>query len=141
MPGQPDLEFAPEGFAASWWAYRHRHDAFEDHLLCAGDEGFDFTGTRTDDYDLSVEVDGVPSGARLNEAQHRLLAACGFLTAFVNHKDGVETHYNLRGEPTQGWRRKRTDNGFVISRRPEGWTGKTCDEWFENGYMKVDPNL
>lgn len=133
------MPFDPEGFAGSWWAHRRAHDNFEDHLLCAGDEGFDFTGTRTDDYDSSVEIDGVPPAARLNEVQQKLLAACGFRTAYVNHTDGVETHYSLAA-PSAGWRRKCTENGFAISYWPSGW-GEDCRGWLVSGYMVVDPDL
>ena len=139
---EPDGPFSPVGFADSWWEHNRRHSAFEDHLLCAGVEGFDFEKTWTDDYDSSVELGGVPPEARLNEAQQRLLAACGFDTAYVNHVDGVETHYGLRGElPQEGWRRKRTETGFMISYWPDGWKGGQCDGWLESGYMTVDPSL
>lgn len=128
----PDMPFDPVGFADEWWAHNRRLDVFEDHLLCAGDEGFDFERTWTDSYDSSVEIGGVPPAARLNEAQQRLLAACGFLIAFVNHRDGTETHYALRELPSKGWRRKRTDTGFVVSSWPEGVSMTN---------ITVDPNL
>lgn len=132
MSAKPDSPFDPGGFAEEWWALNRRHDIFEDHLLCAGDEGFDFGRTWTDDYDSSVEIGEVPPAARLNEAQQRLLADCGFLIAFVNHSDGTETHYNLREVPTQGWRRKRTETGFVVSSWPEN---------VQRTNITVDPDL
>lgn len=92
---KPDMPFDPGGFADEWWEFNWRLSAFEDNLLSAGDEGFDFANTWTDWYDSSVEIGGVPPDARLNEGQQRLLADCGFLTAFVNHDDGWETLYNL----------------------------------------------
>jgi len=138
----PDSKFDPAGFARSWWDHQSRASAFEDHLHCAADEGFDFSGTRTDDYDSSVEIDGVPPDARLNEAQQKLLSECGFIAAFVNHTDEVETHYNLR-EVSAGWRRKTksTGTGFVISYWPEGWGEALRDKWIPSGYMTVDPSL
>jgi hypothetical protein len=137
---EPDVPFDPNGFADSWWTHQYRRSAFEDHLLYLGDEGFDFEKTWTDDYDSSVELGGVPPAVRLNETQQQFLFDCGFQIAFVNHSDGVETHYSLKN-PSLGWRRKRTEKGFVISYWPEGWKGGACDKWIETGYMTVDPNL
>lgn len=136
----PDSPFDPIGFAEAWWRHQRLLNVFEDHLLCAGDEGFDFVGVRTDDYDSSVEIDGVPSNARLNEQQQKLLAACGFSRAFVNHTDGVETHYGLKAV-SPGWRRKRTADGFIISRWPDGWGEELREKWVPSGYMTIDPAL
>ena len=96
MSDVPDVPFDPCGFADSWWDHRRRLDAFEDHLLYAGDEGFDFEKTWTDSYDSSIEIGKVPPGTILNAAQQALLAACGFRKVYVNYSDGTEKVYDLR---------------------------------------------
>lgn len=106
---EPDTDFDPKGFAESWWNHTHRLTAFEDHLLCAGDDGFDFGRTRTDWYDCSLEVDEVPPNVHLNEKQQRLLFDCGFMRCWLNHDDGWETYYVFSGDTFQATDGKRID--------------------------------
>lgn len=121
-------------FAQRWWAHNRERSNFEDKLLDLGDDGFDFDRCGTDSYDSSIEIYGVPEACRLNEAQQRLLHDSGFDRAFVNHVDGVtETHYAWRApfESAAGWRRRRTDAGWVFS----SWSHA-----LRSG-MTVDPEL
>ena len=85
---KPDLPFDPSGFAEAWWEFNWTLDNFEDHLLCLGDEGFDFDKVWTDSYDLSLEIGNVPTGIKLNDAQKQLIKDCGFLCVFVNYDKG-----------------------------------------------------
>jgi hypothetical protein len=49
-----------------------------------------------DDYDQSIEIYGVENDYRLSPEVFEFLKTCGFVVAYVNHKDGWETHYDLR---------------------------------------------
>lgn len=145
MQDTPDTEFDPAGFADAWWYFQRRKYAFNDHLLCMGDEGFDYVDVSTDDYDSSIEINKAAPDARLNEAQQEFLWKCGFSRAFVNHTDGIETHYTWKADafvPHRGWRRRhREGGGFDINYWPEGWNSPSTAGWRELGYMTVIPDL
>ena len=128
-------------FAETMFAWFVALDQFETGLC---DLGFgEFAGVRGDSYDISVELDGVDPAARLNEAQQHFIWDSGFLSAYVNHSDGWETHYSWKGAefvPVEGWRRRRTAKGFEISQWPKGWgdpaTGRNSD-WLKSGYIVI----
>jgi hypothetical protein len=127
---------------------------FEDALSAAGFEDYGSIGW--DEYDNSIEFYKVRDDVRLNEAIQRIVFDAGFSVAFVNHKNGWETHYNWRSgdfKISRGWRRRyvrdvaakttnviagEPDPGyFEISYWPEGWTHK---EWLDTGYMRIVPD-
>ncbi len=92
---EPDLPFNPGGFAENWWEFNRKLMTFEDHLLCLGDEGFDFDRVWTDSYDLSLEIGKVPIGIKLNEAQKELIRNCGFLCVFINYDNAPYEYIKL----------------------------------------------
>lgn len=120
-------------FAETLFEYQRAKDQFED-VLC--DSGLDdFSGIGGDYYDDSIEVYDVSNAARLTPDAQKAIFDQGFLIAYLNHKDGWETHYTwgAQFEPVEGWRRKRTENGFQVNRFPESWPAK----WLETGYIEV----
>ena len=105
--------------------------------------GVPFAGLGWDDYDCSVEIDGVPAGYRLSEEAQRVVHEAGFLKAYVNHEDRWETHYNFPLDKlfkaSGGWRvsypRKREDEGgkIWVEAVVPGWPAA----WFENGEVLI----
>lgn len=102
---------------------------FKRDLAAAGLTAFESVGG--DWYDNSVELHSVANDVRLTEEQQRVMYLHGLSKAYVNHKDGWETHYSWRqGEPfalSKGWRisyphKRGDDEGFwVEGERPESW--------------------
>jgi hypothetical protein len=112
-----------------------------------------------DYYDNSIEFYDVDSDVRLNESQQTVIFDEGFSTAYVNHVDGWETHYNWKvSEPfkkSRGWRRRYVTDSSVkttralgddpvdergyyeISYWPEGWGS---NDWLTTGYMRIVPD-
>lgn len=134
----PSVEELRKPFSKVLFAYHDAETAFSDALVNAGFGDFEEIGG--DDYDNSIEFHGTENVARMNEAAQRIIFDAGFSIAFVNHKDGWETHYSWSyGKPfaaSRGWRRLKREGGFDISYWPEGWTHK---EWLETGYMRIVP--
>lgn len=98
-----------EKFAEVAFNFQEKLDYFEEELLVKGEEDFDFTRLLFDDYDCSVEVLSVPPNVRLTDSQQKHLIDNGFLTAYLNHWDGWQTHYNFdrkNPSPVKGWRVK-----------------------------------
>lgn len=67
-----------------------------------------------DTYDCSVDLYGVNDDVRLTDEQQRVIRGAGFAKAYVNHKDGWETHYSwdwrdTEFKPARGWRRRWVD--------------------------------
>lgn len=159
----PDLDSARRAatFSETMFSYNEARNEFE-KALCEAGFG-DFEDLRGDDYDNSIELDEVGNDERLGEAAQRVIFDAGFSIAFVNHKDGWETHYGWkRGEPfavQRGWRRRYVEDPsaittnviagpprsgyYEISYWPDGWgdpkTGK-CAEWLSSRYMRIVPD-
>ena len=99
---------------------------FEDKIKSFGVE---FTKTGWDDYDMSLELYGVPPDTRLSEECQGFIHSNGFITVFVNHTDKWETHYNWKNpfKATDGWRvsyAHKNDVGITqIEEIPESWNG------------------
>ena len=146
------------GFAEKMFEY-HRNEMNFTDALC--DAGFgEFHHISGDDYDCSIEFKLVANDARMSEAAQRLCHAAGFSKAYVNHKDGWETHYNWNLSqpftPSRGWRRRyvtdptaSTTNQigaddpahrgyYEISDWPEGWNKALG--WLQSGYMRIVPD-
>jgi hypothetical protein len=121
--------------------YQFAESNFSEILLDLADEGFDWSHLGTDNYDSSLELYDVPNDSRLNEKQQKFIYDNDFSTCYVNHKNGIETHYNWSRpfKVSKGWRRERTEEGFNVSYWPESWN--TCKEWSKSGYIKVKENL
>lgn len=125
-------KFADAAFKFSWIK-----NAFEDRLqeLLAP---FDYDEIGWDSYDGSLEICKVHDDARLSIEAQKFIAESGFSKVYVNHLDGWETHYGWGAEfkPQRGWRRKRTEKGFMISYWPEGLPMG----WKDTGYMTIVPD-
>src|SRR4051812_20351831 len=108
-----DEETKPvDGFAERMFAY-HRDEMNFTDALC--DAGFgDFNRISGDYYDCSIEFKQVANEAAMPEAAQRLCHAAGFCKAYVNHKDGWETHYSWNPaqpfQPSKGWRRRYVED-------------------------------
>ncbi len=109
----------------------------EDMLSKAGVE---FTSIGWDQYDLSLEIHGVPVADRLIDAAKKLCAEAGFAKIYVNHVDRWETHYSIKdGVVSDGWRvsypHKRAEGatGILVEQPVKSWPR----EWFESGYACV----
>lgn len=125
------------GLLNAFEEFQRERSSFEDELhdLNVGD--YDSLGY--DGYDSSIEFYGCEDVMRLTPEQQRVVIRAGFLKAYVNHRDGWQTHYSFgkEGQPVRGWRRKSVDGGFLISYWPDAWSNK---EWLETGYMKIVPD-
>lgn len=128
-------KFAEAAFKFSWIK-----SAFEDKLNEVLGGG-DYEDIGWDSYDCSLEICKVSNDIRLSIEAQKFIFDSGFSKVYVNHNDEWETHYGWGAEfkPQRGWRRKRTEKGFLISYWPEGWTGKSL-EWKDNGYMTIVPD-
>lgn len=74
--------------------------AEEDFCSPLIDLGFgDYYEIRTDEYDNSVEFDGVVDGAVLSHEHQLYIRESGFSRAWLNHRDGSETYYFWDGLP------------------------------------------
>lgn len=128
-------------FAEEMFAYNIALSAFEDKLTYADTGLSDYDKLGADEYDMSLEIYGVPDDDRLSHDGVEMILGEGFDKIYVNHTDGWETHYSTRNKT--GWRRKRTSEGFLISHWPEGWgdpeTGRNAG-WLVSGYMKIIPD-
>lgn len=139
------------------FAYHRAESEFGDKMVEAGFG--DYCRVGGDDYDNSIEFYDVAPDARMGEAAQRLVVEAGFGKAYVNHKDGWETHYTWKhGEPfkaVRGWRRRwvadpnaktnrgigHVDSGYYeISYWPESWNKPTPEEWLVSGYMRIVPD-
>lgn len=139
------------------WEYNDAKTKFMAALAALGLK--EFTGIRGDDYDCSIELDGVGNDVRLTEDQQRVFFEAKFARAYINHKDGWETHYSWGAEfkPARGWRRRWVndpnvnttrsvglapgpDNAgyYEISAWPDGWKGH--ESWLDTGYMRIVPD-
>lgn len=149
----------PEGetFASQWWDFLRSKAAWEDDFSELLSDGEDFDRLGTDDYDASLEIIGASNDWRLTDRQQRYLANAGFHKVYVNHEDGWETHYGLRGElPARGWRRRYVSDPstttdrvvlgepnpgyYEISYWPEGWNTPATADWLSTGYMRIVPD-
>lgn len=134
------------------WAYEGARDDFEMALKGAGFEiGEHFQSIGWDHYDCSIEFYKANDDVRLTAEQQRIVADAGFAKAYINHKNGWETHYSWDWrEPFavhRGWRRRYVsgDPGYYeISYWPEGWGSRDagrCAQWLKNGYVRIVPDL
>lgn len=150
-------ELAPK-FAEAMFAYHETKCAFEDALMEVGFHEYGKIGG--DWYDCSIEFYDVENNVRMSEAAQRIVADAGFFKAYVNHKDGWETHYSWKpGEPFKpyrGWRRRyvqdptaKTTNVIVgapnpgyfeISYWPESWGEAQKKKDLSSGYMRIVPD-
>lgn len=137
--------------AEKWWANSAVVNEIEEGLWENEPTGFDFQTIRTDNYDSSIEIDGVPADYRLTQDQSDWLKKCGFDKIYVNHTDGWETHYSPGS--TNGWRRRyvsdpeaKTTNViagppnpgyFETNHFPKGFP----KDWLKTGYFRVVPDL
>lgn len=147
-------------FSEAIWKYQRLEYAFKEALEELGfEEGEHYANIGWDEYDNSIEIYNVKEDARLNEAQQRVIFDAGFSIAYVNHKDGWETHYRWDyREPfkrCRGWRRRyvsdpgatttnviagKSNPGYYeISYWPESWGGR-AEKWKDDGYMRVVPD-
>lgn len=132
--------------------------AFDAAMTAAGFSAYEEIGF--DYYDSSIEFYGVDEDARLQPVAQAAVNAAGFHMAYVNHKDGWETHYSWWKKPfapVRGWRRRwvedpnatttrsvgekpnpRNAGYYEISYWPEGWAGQ--EKWKDTGYMRVVPD-
>lgn len=149
---------AVDGFSDKMFAYYQEEMNFTD-AMCEAGFG-EYASISGDYYDCSIEFIKVENDARMPEAAQRLCHSAGFVKAYVNHKDGWETHYNWNPtEPfkmARGWRRRYVSDPdaattnvvagkpnpgyYEISFWPEGWSGDRTKEWLSSGYMRVVPD-
>lgn len=148
-------------FSDAMFIYHRAECAFDESMCEAGFGGYEKVGG--DHYDNSIEFYGVDDAARMSDAAQRVVFDAGFSKAYVNHKDGWETHYSWDHrepfKPSRGWRRRwvadrdakttRTvgvevapDNAgyYQISYWPKGWTHERCHSWLDTGYMRIVPD-
>lgn len=142
-------------FSRVMFDYHEAVSEFEGALCEAGFGAFNRVSG--DYYDNSLEIYEVAPDARMGEAAQRVVFDAGFRTAYVNHKDGWETHYTWDHSkpfaPVRGWRRRyvkdpnaSTTNVIVgepnpgyyeISYWPDCWDNKS---WLDSGYMRIVPD-
>lgn len=132
------LPTAGRSFAETMASYFNARYAFMEKLYDAGFAEYHDIGG--DDYDNSVEFSCVGNHVRLSEAVQHIIYDAGFAKAYVNHTDDWETHYNWDLSkpfvPYRGWRRKSTDDGYLINYLPESW-GDRGAAWVASGYMTI----
>lgn len=96
-------------FASAIWEFQRKQCDFEENLEVAGfQHGKHFARIGWDEYDCSIEFYDVENDARLGVDLQRIVYNGGFMKAYVNHKDGWQTHYTWKGghfDPVRGWRR------------------------------------
>lgn len=97
------------------------------------DENFEFSKTAYDKYDCSIEFYDVSSSWVMSELIQRIIFDAGFKKAYINHKDGWQTHYTFGTEflAIKGWRRLMKDGHVYVDEFPETWP----KEWLESGYV------
>ena len=151
-------------FSQAIWDYERAQCEFTESLTELGfEEGEHYERIGWDDYDNSIEFYKVNDDVRLNEVQQQIIFKAGFSIAFVNHKDGWETHYSWKYnepfKPSRGWRRRWVEDPeakttrsvgenatpenagyYEISYWPEGWTHPNCKDWQADGYMRIVPD-
>jgi hypothetical protein len=130
-----DEETKPvDGFAERMFAY-HRDEMNFTDALCDADFG-DYNHISGDYYDCSIEFKQVENDARMGEAAQRLCHAAGFHKAYVNHKDGWETHYSwnpaMPFKPARGWRRRYVTDPTASTTNQVG-----ADEPEHRGYYEI----
>lgn len=119
------------------------------------DAGVKFERLGWDFYDCSVELHGVPPDDRLSSDVQRIVRDAGFMTAYVNHNDGWETHYTWKGAefaPVRGWRRHMVHEdqpgpsgviGFKVMRIsywPDTWNGTRLEKDRADGRIVIVPD-
>lgn len=139
----------------------HRAEADFSEAICEAGFG-KFSRIGGDDYDNSIEFYEVSDDARMNEAAQRIVYDAGFSTAYVNHKDGWETHYNWRHaegfKVSRGWRRRYVTDPTAMTTRqigaddpdqrgyyeisywPDGWGSPHTKDWISRGFMRIVPD-
>jgi hypothetical protein len=151
-----DAPGSVKGFALQMFEYHRAETNFTDALCNAGFGDFHRIGG--DYYDSSIEFCQVENDARMSEAAQRVVFDAGYSKAFVNHKDGWETHYSWHGtefKPARGWRRRyvtdpeaKTTNQigandpeqrgyYEISYWPDSWNVPSTKSWLASGYMRI----
>lgn len=147
-------------FSDTMFEYHAAESRFTDQLCDAGWGEYQSIGG--DHYDNSIEFYKVENDERMGEAAQRILFDAGFSRAYVNHKDGWETHYSWDHrkpfEPSKGWRRRYVidptatttrqvgadppeDRGYYeISEWPESWNSERTKDWLRSGYMRIVPD-
>lgn len=147
-------------FSHAIWAFDSAKYEFEESLENVGlESGTHYQSLGWDDYDNSIEIYGVYDEVRLTEAQQRIIYDAGFSIAFVNHKDGWETHYHWnQREPfksQRGWRRRYVSDStatttnvivgeqnpgyYEISYWPTTW-GEKMKKDLDSGYFRIVPD-
>lgn len=101
--------------------------------------GFEADKIGHDSYDSSVEFYRIDNEVRLTEKQQKIIWDAGFCIAYVNHKDGWETHYHHNSKP---WRKRQhkkenADGNIEVEEFPDSWPKK----WLESGYVKIVEKL
>ena len=140
--------------AEALFAYAELEIEFGDAMVEAGFG--DYTHIGGDHYDCSIEFYNVGNDARMNEAAQRLTFDAGFAKAYVNHKDGWQTHYtwNRREpfKPDRGWRRHMEHDkepgpsgviGFSIKKIsywPQSWSGSRLEQDRDAGKIVIVPD-
>ena len=124
------------GFAQKIWDFQKDQFEFESALEEAGlEQGKHYSRIGWDDYDCSIEFYNVENDVRFGVELQKIVADAGFIKAYVNHKDGWETHYTWKTpfSPVRGWRRWMEHNKepspsgvttlkkLKVSYWPEGW--------------------
>lgn len=90
-----------KGFADIAYEFDSTKSEFEDDLI---DLGIDFMDLGWDQYDMSLEIKGVPDDDRLSLELQKLIYGNGFLKCYLNHNNKWETHYDLVNIIEEGWR-------------------------------------
>ena len=148
-----------EKFSAVCFAYQVGESEFDDAMVEAGFGRYE--GIGFDHYDNSIEFLRVACDARMSPSAQEVVYNAGFSKAYVNHKDGWETHYSWKPqEPfklSRGWRRRWVADPAVnttrsvgqrpapenagyyeISYWPDGWEKQK--NWLDTGYMRIVPD-
>lgn len=120
----------------SVFAESELEDALSEAGLCFERLGWDY-------YDCSLEIYGVKNDDRLSVDVQRVIYLAGFATAYVNHADKWETHYNFNQKTdfveSKGWRisypHKRGEKGgkIMVETMPTNWPSS----WLENGSVVI----
>lgn len=152
------MDEKPIKFAQAMFDYHQGESEFTDALVDAGFGEYERIGG--DYYDCSIEFYKVDDDLRMSPEAQKIVRDAGFAKAYVNHKDGWETHYSWDWRSSEfkadrGWRRRyvkdptcTTTNQvgaddpdkrgyYEISYWPDGWSHK---EWLDTGYMRIVPD-
>ena len=90
-----------------------------------------------DEYDSSVEIDGLPDEFRLNKDSWRMFKEADFTVIYLNHKNGWETHYHTK-KYMNGWRvHYCRENGQAQSIEVEEFPKSWPEEWLKTGYVQI----